>query len=417
MGAEMIGFSSRAVGYGSASIVLLVLSLILSSELFLISSVICLTMVLLSMSFIPKRPAIERRMDRDHIFEGEQVGVDVKVEGRPGPGNLEIFDALSPNVLLKDTSNCSLLPPGRAEFRYELEAPLRGYHRIGPTSVRRWDPLWMWFSENPGSRFDQLTVFPTLSPDAGGEMTVKRFQHRPGEMKLKRVGMGKEFHSIRDYTTTDPFNTINWKAYARTGKLLVNQFEAESVTDIVFIIDSRMVTRVGTMVENPLEASIRLTASMSSRFLTSSNRVGLIIYGSTVSVFKPRGGPTALQSILHDLVNVTPSGYNTMGSAVEYSLPYLPPNVPIIMLSPLSEDPTIREAVRALIGRGHSLTIVSPAGIEYERIVYLGKLTPRYLLKRLGRENLIKDLRSMGAKIIDWTPDKDLIRIMEEVWM
>ena len=63
-----------------------------------------------------------------------------------------------------------------------------------------------------------------------------------------------------------------------------------------------------------------------------------------------------------------------------------------------------------------SLIIISPAGIEYERIVYEGKLTPRYLLKRLGRENLIKDLRSMGAQVIDWTPDKDLTWVLQEVW-
>ncbi|MBN1538586.1 MAG: hypothetical protein JW939_00440, partial [Candidatus Thermoplasmatota archaeon] len=65
---------------------------------------------------------------------------------------------------------------------------------------------------------------------------------------------------------------------------------------------------------------------------------------------------------------------------------------------------------------GHPLTIISPSGVEFERGVYMGKLTPKYLLKRLARENLVMDLRSMGARVVDWTPDMSLSRALEEVW-
>lgn len=417
MGKEMSGFSTRAVGYSSASIILIVLSFILSSHLFLIGGLLCLGLMLLSFSFIPKRPVINREMERNQVFEDETSEVFMKIEGRKEMGNLEIFDRLSLGLDLKDSSNCAMLPPGMRSFRYEIDAPLRGYHPVGPTSIRRWDPMWLWFSQGEIDNRDRLTVFPKMIIERAKTMMTPQFKQRPGEMKLKRVGMGKEFHSIRDYNRNDPFNTINWKATARTRKLLVNQFEAESVTDVMFLLDARMVTRVGSMIDNPLERSIRFIASMASSFLQSSNRVGLIIYGSTVSVFKPMGGPSALTNILHNLTNVTPSGYNTMGATISYSLPYLDPNVPVILLSPLSEDPTIREAVKNLLGRGHPLTIISPSGIEFERGVYYGKLTPKYLLKRLSRENLVMDLRSMGAKVVDWAPDQDIMKILREVWM
>ncbi|MBN1390801.1 MAG: DUF58 domain-containing protein [Candidatus Thermoplasmatota archaeon] len=412
----MSGFSSRAIGYSSASIVLIVLSVVMSSRLFLIGGLLCLAVMLLSFSFIPARPRIERDVERNQIFESETLDVGVRVDTRQSMGNLEIYDRISPGLEVRDSSNCAMLPPGKRFFRYEIEAPLRGYHPLGPTSVRRWDPMWLWFLEEEIDNTEQLTVFPSMEARRAKEMLVLRAKQRPGEMRLRRVGMGKEFHSIRDYTPSDPFNTINWKATARTGKLLVNQFEAESVTDIMFLLDARMVTRVGTMVDNPLERSIRFIASVTAGLLQTSNRVGLIIYGSTVSVFKPMGGPSALPTILHTLTNVTPSGYNTLGATVSYSLSYLDPNVPVIMFSPLSEDPTIKEAVKNLIGRGHPLTIISPSGVEFERGVYLGKLTPKYLLKRLSRENLLTDLHSMGARVLDWTPDMDLTRALEEVW-
>jgi uncharacterized protein (DUF58 family) len=107
---------------------------------------------------------------------------------------------------------------------------------------------------------------------------------------------------------------------------------------------------------------------------------------------------------------------STLGATVTYSLPYLPPHCPVVVLSALNEDPTVSEAVKHLIGRGHKVTIVSPSGLEFERQVYEGKILPKYVLKRIGRDNMIQDLRAVGARVIDWDPEKDVIWAMEELW-
>lgn len=234
-------------------------------------------------------------------------------------------------------------------------------------------------------------------------------------MHQRRLGMGKEFHSIRDYVPTDPFNTINWKAYARTGKLLVNQYEAETVTDVIFFLDSRNVSKAGPVLDNPLERSIRLCASLSSLLIAGSNRVGLIAYGSTVNVLKPSGGQRAFDDLIHSLTAVEAGGFNTLYSAVEFALPYLPPEMPMVILSSLAEDPSGKEAIKALVGRGHPVTIVSPSGLDFERILLEGDV-PMYGLRSMERENLLEDLRSMGARVIDWGPQNDVPWAMEEVW-
>ena len=144
MGKEMSGFTTRAVGYSSASMVLLVLALILSSKLFMIGGLLTLAMMLISFAFIPRKPKITRIMERDQIFENETSEVMVKVEGKKDIGNLEVIDRLSVGMELKTSSNCAMLPPGKRSYRYEIDAPLRGYHPVGPTSIRRWDPMWLW---------------------------------------------------------------------------------------------------------------------------------------------------------------------------------------------------------------------------------------------------------------------------------
>jgi uncharacterized protein (DUF58 family) len=416
MGKEVNRFTLRAMGYSSVAVASFIVALSLSSELFLAASLICATIMLLSLSMYPPGIGAERVIEKASIFEGEEVEVRVNLKGKGQLGNIEVFDKVSPMLEISSGSNLALLPPGKGEYSYKVKAPVRGYHHMGSTLIRRWDPLWIWFKEGDAENQDRLTVFPEISPGRAGELLIKDSKQRPGDMRLKKVGMGKEFHSIRDYTTTDPFNTINWKATARRGKLLVNQFEAESVTDVMFILDSRLVSRVGRISDNPAERSVRFCASIGSELIKRSNRVGLVIYGNSVSVMKPRGGAAAMDQLLHMLTDSTPAGQITLGATVTYSLSYLPPNCPVLILSALNEDPTISEAIEHLIGRGHRVTVISPSGLEFERQVYDGKILPKYVLKRIGRDNLIKDLRAMGARIIDWDPERDVIWAMEEIW-
>jgi uncharacterized protein (DUF58 family) len=416
MGQEVNRFTLRAMGYSSVAVASFIVALVLSSELFLAASLISGTIVLLSLTMYPPRVRVERRLSKKSMFEGETLDVDIRLKGKGQLGNVEIFDKVSPLMEISEGSNLALLPPGSEGYSYIIKAPLRGFHRIGSTLIRRWDPLWIWFREGDAENKDRISVFPEISPGRAGEMLIKDTKQRPGDMRLKRVGMGKEFHSIRDYTTTDPFNTINWKATARRRKLLVNQFEAESVTDVMFILDSRLVSRVGRVSDNPAERSVRFCASMATELIRRSNRVGLVIYGSSISVMKPRSGSGALAQLLHKLTDTTSSGQITLGAAVAGSLRGGPPNCPVVLLSALNEDPTVIEAAKQLIGRGHRLTIISPSGLEFERQVYDGKVLPKYVLKRLGRDNLLQDLRSMGARVIDWDPENDVIWAMEEVW-
>ena len=375
------------------------------------------TIILLSLSFLPKRLEIKRSLERERTFEGEKVGVRIDLKSGGHGGNIEIYDPLSPALRISEGSNHALVPPGNRRLDYSVEAPLRGNQWVGPLKVRRWDPLWLWHRESEIGEREQLTVFPTIHPGSRGELTLKRPKPRPGAMHLRKLGSGKEFHSIRDYTPTDPFNTINWKAFARTGKLLVNQYEAESVTDVVFLLDARMVTRAGKVIDNPLERSIRLCASLSRQLVRGSNRVGLLIYGSTVSVFKPEGGVTGFNNLLHQLAQVEPSGYSTFSSAVSYSMAYIPPEAPVMVLSPMSLDPTFKEGIRSLIARGHPVQVISPSGLEFEKQVSGNVVSPRYLLKHMSRENLIREIRDMGARVIDWNPEMNVESVIREVWI
>src|SRR5205807_4957064 len=71
---------------------------------------------------------------------------------------------------------------------------------------------------------------------------------------------------------------INWKASARYNKLIVNETEAERVTDVMIVLDTD-VTFFGQTESELFERGIRAAASFTRLLLRQSNRVGLVLQG------------------------------------------------------------------------------------------------------------------------------------------
>jgi uncharacterized protein (DUF58 family) len=89
-------------------------------------------------------------------------------------------------------------------------------------------------------------------------------------------------------------------------------------------------------------------------------------------------------------------------------MPHINRGSPIIILSPLEDDPTIIDAVRDLRARNFMVTVLSPSSIDFEfdarRLDGVG-----YELLKTERDILMTELRGLGANIMDWEPDMMLV--------
>ena len=55
---------------------------------------------------------------------------------------------------------------------------------------------------------------------------------------MRVAGASTEFERVREYLPDDEFRRINWKATARRGQPMVNQFEAERSQNLVVLLDA-----------------------------------------------------------------------------------------------------------------------------------------------------------------------------------
>lgn len=107
------------------------------------------------------------------------------------------------------------------------------------------------------------------------------------------------FRSIRDYTTDDPMKTINWKASAKTGSLMVNTFDSAQSQKAMIFLD---VEDTGILkYEELVEEGIALAATMMRRLLRQNIEVGFAYNGKNSDVFLPannRGNRIVLERLL-----------------------------------------------------------------------------------------------------------------------
>lgn len=144
----------------------------------------------------------------------------------------------------------------------------------------------------------QLYVYPKMT-DVSEIVTL--CEHLLGTLQCaKRLYEDPfAFRTIRDYTADDPMKTINWKASARTGTLMVNIFDSVQTRKAMILLD---VEDTGILkYEDLVEEGIALAATMMRRLIRRNTEVGFVFNGKSSEVFLPadsRGKRIALERLL-----------------------------------------------------------------------------------------------------------------------
>ncbi len=123
------------------------------------------------------------------------------------------------------------------------------------------------------------------------------------------------FRTIRDYTTDDPMKTINWKASAKTGTLMVNTFDSALSQKAMLFLD---VEDSGILkYQDLVEESISIAASLARRLLRRGIEVGFCFNGSTAAGQESGFAPTNKKEMLIRMERML-AEYQTVNGAQPY---------------------------------------------------------------------------------------------------
>ena len=412
-------WTRKAVVYvGLGTILVLFSPFINNLQLFLLGTTI-LGFVAVH-SLVNTRPIdvkITRSFDSDQVFENSDVTIDLIIQNKGrSVGFLEIYDNLPSEVEVNNGSNHTIIRLKKDELvvnKYHLECRLRGQYRLGNPSLRIYNPSFLFYYEADIESKSSLVVLPQIEQIEGIDLSTDFPKMYQGAMPIRRIGTSGEFYGIREYFPGDDFKNINWRVFGRTRKLMVNQFEREDISDIMFVLDAREISGTGTILRNPLNYSCRAAASLTSFFLRARNRVGLTIYGETVNVIPPDTGERHLYRILTALAEVKAGGslglHTVLGDLRNFT-----PRSPVMVLSTLENDSTSTNALREITARGFKLTVIAPDTLDYDRDSRIISPTV-YFTASASLDNKITEARSLGARAMRWDPENVLSTSLAEV--
>ncbi len=106
-------------------------------------------------------------------------------------------------------------------------------------------------------------------------------------MTQRRGGEGTEFERIREAVPDDPQRFINWKATARTGRLMATELIPERAQPVIVCLDHGRLMGVGAGELTKLDHAINAALLLIHVALATGDRVGLFAFADRVTVTLP----------------------------------------------------------------------------------------------------------------------------------
>ncbi|MFT4052155.1 MAG: DUF58 domain-containing protein [Microbacterium sp.] len=177
-----------------------------------------------------------------------------------------------------------LLRPG-AVSRQILELPPqpRGIVRIGPATTVRSDPIGLLRREHSFPEVHDLYVHPvTVTVPSSSVGLIRDLDGAP---TTRLVDADMSFHAIREYAPGDSRRQVHWKSTAKTGRLMVRQYE-ESRRSRLAVVTGLASAEWASDAE--FELGVSAAASLSVRALHDARELDVVVGAEIPRVVRGR---------------------------------------------------------------------------------------------------------------------------------
>jgi uncharacterized protein (DUF58 family) len=106
-----------------------------------------------------------------------------------------------------------------------------------------------------------------------------------GVKRMRRLGHSMEFEQIKEYVPGDDYRTLNWKASARRGDFMVNNYTDERSQQIYCIINKGRVMKMPFEGLTLLDYSINSALVLLNTALQKHDKAGLITFAENLDSF------------------------------------------------------------------------------------------------------------------------------------
>lgn len=143
--------------------------------------------------------------------------------------------------------------------------------------------------------------------------------------------------SVREYVFGDSFGHIHWRTTARTGKLMVKDFDREPAGpsgEVWIVLDMQAGVRSGEGVESTTEYVVTIGASIAKKYIETNRAVGLMAWGDKQYVIPAQRGNQQWGRLQEALALVESRGQAPLNEVLSSSLDRIGPNAIAVLITP-----------------------------------------------------------------------------------
>jgi len=402
--------------------------LIYFAILLLFSTIISLPIFYYKMNVEELR--VHRELEKEKVFKDDFVHIKVIIEnlGKNSFDFLEIRDNYNPQlfrlILGENYISTRIGPKKTIKFSYVLEPKVRGEYALGPLSIIVKDRLGFNSIERivPDSVTDML-IYPPYEDIKRIELlgSKRSLQLNYGLQRSKQKGLGSEFYGMRKYVFGDQFRLIDWKASARTQKLIVKEFESERDVTVMILVDSSETMAGGAIENTKFEYAIRACMLLTKVALTRRDNIGVFTFSDkkNFKFLKPNGGEDHFYQVLDFVARVKPEGKCRITEAMNFFTRRFQKRSLVFIISDLEADPKeISNAIKKLAPFNHTIIIINPFSPWFEIHEIDLSSTDKALAEAISEammEHILtikQGVRNLGINVITCGPDDIMNQVL-----
>ena len=233
--------------------------------------------------------------------------ISIRNVSRASKAWVEIEDVTDlPGVSFREVVSLGLMVSYR---NVDLAATLnqRGEYSLGPLVIRASDPFGLFPREVAYAGTDKVLVYPRVVNVPN--FAAAHYQIVGENLRRQRSNvLSTDVSSVREYQHGDPMGRIHWLTTARTGDLMVKQFDEGSSGEMWVVFDQHVDSQSGEGLASSDEYAATVVASTVERYVKRGMPVGYVGHGSRGLVAAPETSSWHRERVLRHIAGSRPTG-------------------------------------------------------------------------------------------------------------
>ena len=257
--------------------------------------------------FILSKDPSAKRVLADRLSNGDENPVELQVKNNMNFSvRMEIIDELPVQFQKRDWMLQHVFKAKEQKhIVYTVRPIVRGEYFFGRIILYVQSMMGLLTRRHNIEAGEMVPVYPSFMQMRKYELLSQTtIQTEHGNKRMRKIGHSMEFEQIKEYVRGDDRRTINWKATARRGSLMVNNYTDEKSQQVYCIIDKGRLMKMPFNELTLLDYAINSTLVLGNVCLQKQDRIGVLTFANKMgSLLAADRKPIQRENILQLLYN------------------------------------------------------------------------------------------------------------------